>query len=126
VAAGFFFRIQPAEVEVIGGAYMPDAGALTRIRRWIAAKPETLSRIIGAGRLRRSMGVLRGEQLQRVPREYGPDHPAAPLLRHKQWYFRASLPPRLLGSRRLEHELATRFEIMTPFVMALDRVLGNL
>jgi uncharacterized protein (TIGR02453 family) len=125
-AAGFFVRISPEGAEVVGGVFMPDAKALKRIRDWIGRDPESLMRLISHPRLRRMMGGLQGEQLQRIPKEYGKDHPAGTLLRHKQWFFRSTLAAKLVNSNRLETEVAARFEVMTPFVTSLDRALGNL
>jgi len=124
-AAGFFFRISPEGIEVIGGVYLPGPPELARLRRWIATHHRELTRILEAAPLCRAMGTLQGEQLQRVPKEFAPDHPAAALLRHKQWYLRAALPPGQATDRRLEQELAKRFRLMTPFVTVLDGALGN-
>lgn len=124
-AAGFFFRIAPDGVEVVGGVYVPGQPELDRLRRWIADNHQELTRILAGSALRRTMGPLQGEQLQRVPREYPADHPAAPLLRRKQWFLRRILPPGIATTKRLEQELATRFKLMTPLVSALDQALGN-
>jgi uncharacterized protein (TIGR02453 family) len=124
-AAGFFFRIAPEGIEVLGGVYVPGQPELDKLRQWIAGRHQELTRILAGIALRRAMGPLQGEQLQRVPREFPADHPAASLLRRKQWFLRATLPPAVATTKRLEQELATRFKLMTPFVTALDLALGN-
>jgi uncharacterized protein (DUF2461 family) len=69
------------------------------------------------------MGDLQGGQLQRVPRDYPADHPAADLLRNKQFYFRTTIGPSLAKTPCLVQEVVQRFAAMKPFVQYLDSVL---
>jgi uncharacterized protein (DUF2461 family) len=71
------------------------------------------------------MGEIQGERLARVPKGFPPDHPAGDLLRLKQAYFLAALPPSLTCSPRLLSEIERRLRLLAPFVAHLARVLGR-
>jgi uncharacterized protein (TIGR02453 family) len=123
--AGFFVGVSAAGVDVLGGAYMPGSLQLKCLRAAIAADHETFTHVIGARAIRDLMGRLQGEQLQRVPRDYPADHPAADLLRNKQFYFRTTLDPALATTPQLLPEVVRRLKAMTPFVQLLDAVLAT-
>ena len=78
--------------------------ALGRVRRRIADDPRAFERILRRPTLARHMGTLQGARLKRVPRGWPPDHPAADLLRHKEFYFRAVLPASVVTSPALVKE----------------------
>lgn len=124
-AAGFFFRIGSDGAELIGGAFMPGTAELARFRKWLLNEHRRFGRIVSAAPLHRVMGNLLGEQLQRVPKGLPPDHPAADLLRRKQFYLRRVLPASLISTPRLRTSLVESFKVMVPFVTALDEGLGN-
>ena len=125
-AAGFFLRVSPAGAEVLGGVYLPGPAELRALRAWLARDHAEFSTLITNPGLRRCMGTLQGKCLQRVPRDFAPDHPAAALLRHTQLYFQTILPVSVVTTPALVPEAIRRFKAMTPFVTALDRALAPL
>lgn len=124
-AAGFFFRIHPDGADVIGGVVVPGADELRTLRTWIGTHHAQLTKVLAARPLRATMGELRGDTLQRVPRPFDAGHPAGDLLRHTQLYFERTLPRAVVTSPRLLPELVKSFKVMTPFVETLDAALGN-
>ena len=123
--AGFFFSLSPRGVRVVGGSFLPGPPQLAALQAAWAGDPEEFRRIVRDPTLVEAMGELQGERYQRVPRGYPADHPAADLLRAKQAYFEAWLPPGLAEEPRLADELAERFRRLTPFVRYLDRALAG-
>lgn len=122
-AAGFFIRLDGSGVEVLGGAYMPAAAPLAAIRRAIAHDGGSLEALVTAPSLVALMGALQGECLQRVPSGFDSHHPAAALLRHKQFYFAQRLPRRVALGSGLESAIAERLRALTPFVRWMDRAM---
>ena len=118
-SGGFYCAVSPKEVAVGGGIYMPDAKMLAAIRRRIAAEHVGLRRILRAKAVRELLGEMQGERLTRVPKGYTPDHPAADLLRFKQFILYVELPPALATSRELYPAIVKRFRAMAPFVRFL-------
>ena len=68
---------------------------------------------------------MQGEQLTRVPKGFCADHPAADLLRFKQFLLYVVLPPTLATSPQLYAEIVDRFRAMTPFLRFLNAPLPN-
>lgn len=122
-AAGFWFSVSPAGVELVAGSYMPGPPQLARVRAYLDTQHAEFRKLTTAAPLKKAFGELQGDRLKRVPRGFEPEHPAADLLRLKQYYVRASLGAGLATSRTLPKELADRFKAATPFVQALDAVL---
>ena len=73
---------------------MPGPKELLAIRNHIAANPAAFRKIL-AHRQIASLGGLQGDQLVRVPKGFAPDHPAADLLRYKQFLVWVSHPPEM-------------------------------
>jgi uncharacterized protein (DUF2461 family) len=66
---------------------------------------------------------MHGDQLSRVPKGFAADHPAADLLRYKQYVFYVELPADLVTSPELFGEVRTRFRALTPLVDFLNAPL---
>ena len=121
--AGFYVSISAKEVATGGGIYMPAPDELLSVRGHVARKHQELRKLIADRALRRLLGDMQGEQLTRVPKGFAPDHPAADLLRYKQYLLYIELDPALATSRQLESELLKRFRAMAPFLDFLNAPL---
>lgn len=112
--AGFYLGVSHKEVEVAGGVYMPGPEQLLAIRGHLAEAHAALRRMLSSSKLRQAVGELQGHQLTRVPKGWPSNHPAADLLRGKQWYFYVLLDPEVATTDRLLPELLRRFRLMAP------------
>lgn len=130
-SAGLYLSVSPKEIEVAGGVYMPTPEELLAIRSHLAERHQEFRRILRDRKLRALMGEMRGESLARSPKGFPADHPAAGLIRGKQWLLFAVLDgkqaasPRLATSPRLAAEIAKRFHAMIPFVEFLNAPLAG-
>jgi uncharacterized protein (TIGR02453 family) len=122
--AGYYFSVSPEEIEVGGGVYMPPPESLRAIRGYLCEHYEEFRGILSARNVRRLFGNLWGDRLSRVPKGFAPDHPAADLLRMKQFLLFATLDAKLATTPKLYRELLTRFEAMTPFLQFLNKPLA--
>jgi uncharacterized protein (DUF2461 family) len=102
---------------------MPEPAALLAIRNHIAERHAELRRILANPKVRRLLGDLQGEQLARVPKGFCADHPAADLLRFKQFVLYVELPPGIATSPTLYQEIVDRFRAMVPFLRFLNAPL---
>jgi uncharacterized protein (TIGR02453 family) len=116
-AAGFYFHVSSKEVGVACGAYAPGPEQLLKIRRFIADNHKLFRREING------MGSLQGSTLTRVPKGFDAEHPAAELIKMKQWYWWVELDPALATSPKLKGEIAKRFRAMAPMVELLNKPL---
>jgi uncharacterized protein (TIGR02453 family) len=121
--AGLYFSVSPEEVEIAGGVYMPTPDELHAIRLHLLDHHEEFRAILKGRSLRRLMGELQGDQLSRVPKGFPADHPAADLVRQKQWLLYVTLEPAIATTPRLLTEIVKRFRAMAPFLDFLNAPL---
>jgi uncharacterized protein (TIGR02453 family) len=121
--AGFYFSVAPEQIQVGGGVYMPMPEHLLAIRTYLAEHHEEFRKIAAARDVRRLFGDVAGDALSRVPKGFPADHPAADLLRMKQFLLFGALEAPLATTPRLYRELVIRFQSMTPFLEFLNRPL---
>jgi uncharacterized protein (TIGR02453 family) len=122
---GLYFAVSAKEVEVAGGIYMPAPDTLRTVRAHVAEHHEDFRGLIRDRALRRLLGDMQGEQLTRVPKGYPADHPAADLLRYKQFLFYVLLDPAIAATPKLEQEVIKRFRAVTPFLEFLNAPLAK-
>ena len=120
---GFFFAVSHQSIEVAAGVYMPQPEDMLAIRTWLAENHAAFRKAArGPVRL---MGELRGDSLQRPPKGFDGAHPAADLIKMKQWFYGCELDSRLATSPKLLAELTKRFRAMNPVMEMLALPLGS-
>ncbi len=123
--AGYYFAVSHKEVAIGGGVYMPMPETLRAIREHIAGRPAEFRRLLSGAATKKLYGAVQGEQLSRVPKGFPPDHPAADLLRYKQFLFYVELPPDLAGSREIAGAITQHFRAISGFVDFLNAPFGG-
>jgi uncharacterized protein (TIGR02453 family) len=123
---GFYLSISPEEVAVGGGIYMAEPAALLAVRQQIAAHTSQFRAMFESKTVRRLMGELQGAQTKRVPKGFLADHPAADLLRYRNFVLYKTLDRDIVTTPKLFREIVLRFEAITPFVEFLDKPLLRL
>jgi len=121
--AGFYFAVSHKEVAIGGGIYMPEPETLRAMRHHVAERHEEYRKIAGARAVRQLFTAVQGEQLSRVPKGYASEHPAADILRMKQYLLYVELPPDLATTPALYTEVVKHFRAMTPIVEFLNTPL---
>jgi uncharacterized protein (TIGR02453 family) len=121
--AGYYFAVSHKEVAIGGGIYMPPPETLFAIRQHLAERHQEFRKIAGARAVRRLFTAVQGERLTRVPKGYPCDHPAADLLRMKQYLLYVELPPALATTPALYTEVVKHFRAMAPFMEFLNAPL---
>jgi len=121
--AGLYFHLEPSASIIAAGMWMPPPPALARIRTSLTAD---LTGFEAARRaLRRRFGELSEEAvLQRPPRGYLGDHPAAKWLRYQSFTVSQPIAARDLQRRDLPDRLARGYKPVIPFVRWLNNALG--
>jgi uncharacterized protein (TIGR02453 family) len=121
VSAGFYIGVSHEGVEVAGGIYMPGPPELLAIRTWLAEHHKEFRK--AAKGPEKLMGELHGTSLQRVPKGFSAEHPAADLLKMKQWLYYTVLDADLALSPKLVDAITKRFRAMTPVIHLLNAPL---
>jgi len=121
--AGVYFHVSPEEVWIGGGMYAPQTPQLQAVREHIAANVKQLRSIVESPGFRRRVGALDGERLQRVPRGFPKDHPAAEYLKYRQFLAGAELPPTAATSPKFYGTLLDVFRQIVPLARFLNHPL---
>ena len=122
-AAGYYIAISHKGVDVGGGIYMPPPETLLAVRTHLAEQHEEFRRLAAAPAIKRLFGAVEGEQLARVPKGFPADHPAADLLRFKQYLLFTTLDAAIITTPKLFTELEKHFRAMAPFLDFLNAPL---
>src|SRR6185503_2978432 len=96
---------------------------LRAIRGYLADHHEEFRRTATQREVRKLLGEMTGDSLTRTPKGFAPDHPAADLLRRKQFLLFKTLDASLATSPKLYKEIVSRFAAITPFLDLLNRPL---
>lgn len=121
--AGLYFHVSPDEVWMGGGMYAPLMPQLQAVREHIAASAGRLRALVESPAFRRDVGSLDGERLQRVPRGFPKDHPAAEYLKFRQFLAGRECPPEVATSARFCATLLAVFRRVAPLARFLNEPL---
>jgi uncharacterized protein (TIGR02453 family) len=121
--AGLYLEVAPTWVWIGGGMYAPDTAQLQAVREHIAANLRRFLTIVESPAFRRSVGPLGGERLQRVPRGFPRDHPAAEYLKHRQFLAAREFPARFAASPAFYRGVLNVFRHVAPLIRFLNEPL---
>jgi uncharacterized protein (TIGR02453 family) len=122
--SGYYLHIEPGEVYIGGGIYMPDNDQLKKIRSAIAGHSDQFLSIVRLPKFKKIFGRLEGEKLQRVPKGYEPDHPMAEWLKHKQFFVWIEWPESKCFKENFVAEVAGVYKAATPLVRFLNEAMS--
>jgi uncharacterized protein (TIGR02453 family) len=120
-SACFYFHFTDREAVVLGGVYHAEPADRLAYRTLLRDNHREFQEILSEPKLQSLFSELQGEKLRRMPAGFWPNHPAAELIRRKQWYLVSMLDMNLLSTPRLLPSLVNHFEVMAPLVEFLNR-----
>ncbi len=121
LSAGFYFSLSGDVFELAGGLYMPGPDELGAIRRAIAGDPVGFKKQIEDRACVKLMGPCLGESLTRDPKGYE-GHPAAALLRRKQFYYFVEHESSVATKPGLEKVIIKSFNAMAPVIEFMNQI----
>ena len=123
---GYFYRIQPGGRSHITCGFMgPVADDLRLIRQDIDHDHATWRKILRGKKLQSNFGEILGEELATMPRGYPKDHPAADLLRKKQFLLRRSFTDKQVLAPGFREEVLNTFRAVRPWFDHMTAVLTS-
>ena len=123
--AGYFVQIGVNGVMVAAGSYTPAAPQLFAIREYLLEHHERMRTVLSAVERTGLAEPLEGNRLIRSPKGFDPEHPAADLLRNRQWAVIANLPGDAALGADFTALLIDRFRAMAPLVNELNIPLAG-
>lgn len=122
-SAGYYLHIEPGEVFLGGGIYMPNGSQLKSIRSAIDARSKEFLTIVQHKTFKKIFGELKGEKLQRSPLGFSPDHPMAEWLKLKQFFAHVSWKERECYSPGFVSNVIGVYKDLLPLVRFLNSAL---
>jgi uncharacterized protein (TIGR02453 family) len=121
--AGLYVEVTPKWMWAGGGMYAPQTSQLQLVREHLAANIGRFRALVESPAFQRALGTVEGERLQRVPRGFAPEHPAAEYLKLGQFLAGREYPAALATSPRFYAELLKVFRLVAPMVRFLNEAL---
>jgi len=125
--AGYYFHLQPGESFIGGGIWMPMPKELAQVRQEIDYNFKEFRKIIGSAGFKKEYGDLYAgddAKLQRVPKGYETDNPAAEYLKLKSILAMKQLPDTALISGEPIKESLKALQALQPLINFVNRSLS--
>jgi uncharacterized protein (TIGR02453 family) len=120
---GYYFQFAPGASFVAGGFWGPVPRDLKLIRDEFAFDDKPIRKILSSQKIVNEFGTLMGEQLKTVPRGYDKDHPAADLLRYKQFILQRNFTDKEIFSKDFAEKAVLTMRCFKPFFDYMSEVL---
>jgi len=121
---GLYIHIEPGEVFVGGGLYMPTGEQLKAIRHSITNKPEEFLEVTKERRFKKEFGSIQGERLQKAPLGFPKDHPMIEHLRLKQFFVYKTFGESVCFKARFPDTVASVFADIMPLIRWLAKAVS--
>ncbi len=126
--AGYYFHLEPGASFVGGGMWMPSPADLGKVRQEIDYCLDEFREIIGSPNFIEQFGGMSDGpdmRLQRVPKGYEADNPAAAYLKYKSFVATKQLPDELLLSPDALKESINACKALHPLLKFLNRAVSE-
>ena len=118
--AGYYFHINPKEVIIAAGAYMPEKDQLSQIRHWLLDHHAEFRKLLEKPTVQKHFVEFEGNPLTRPPKGFPSEHPGMDLIRCRQWGLAATLPSATALKKDFAATLIKYFKVAAPIVDALN------
>ncbi len=123
--AGYYFHLQPKNVFIAGGVWMPESRELKLIRDKISTDFYNFKKIINNKTFLKffSNGLDREESLKKIPKGYSELNPAVDYLKLKSFTISHFIPEKLIFKKQLIQYVLKGFKTMQPFIKFLNEAV---
>jgi uncharacterized protein (TIGR02453 family) len=118
--SGYYLQIEPGEIFIGGGIYIPDGDQMKKIRRAISDRQKEFLNIVRNRDFTKRFGAVDGEKLRRVPQGFDQDHPLGEWLKLKQFFVGVEWKEEKCLRALFVKEVAQVFETASPLVGFLN------
>lgn len=123
--AGYYLHIEPDNFFIGGGAYMPPADLLKKIRQEIDYNGKEFLQLTENKDFKDKFGELTGERLKTTPKGYSADNPNIDFLKMKGFVASCQFSKEQALSANFHQQLVGSFLVMKPFIDFLNRAMED-
>jgi len=123
--AGYYVHLEPGNIFLAGGAYLPPSPWLKAIRQEIHENGNEFKKILKSAGFKKYFGELEGEKLLTTPKDYSADHPFIELLKYKSFLAVHNVSDKDAQSENFLKYSAQAFKALKPFDDFLNRPLDS-
>jgi uncharacterized protein (TIGR02453 family) len=120
---GYYVHIDPDDVFIGAGMWLPESEPLLGIRQRIADKPAEWKRVMGDKSFSRHFS-LGGTSLKRPPRGFDKDHPLIDDIKRKSFIAVKDMTHDDALSPQFQRKVETAFKAATPYMRFLCKAVG--
>ena len=115
---GYYFHIDHEGMLLVGGGiYRPEPEILKRVRRYIATKPATLTKMLRSPRFKKTYGAfIEEDALSRPPKGYGVDTPHIDVIKLRHFFAMFEVNVKKRPPKDLAADLAAGFRDLLPLM----------
>ncbi|MFA6541674.1 MAG: DUF2461 domain-containing protein [Bacteroidota bacterium] len=121
--AGFYLHIEPGEVFLGGGIYMPDNDQLKKIRRAVSGHSKEFLAVIASPKFKKHFGTIQGSKLSRPPKGFSVDDPMIEYLKLKQFFAGVEWKEETCYKKDFAGRIASVSKEITPFINFLNEAM---
>lgn len=124
--AGYYFHVQPGNIFIAGGNYMPPSDMLQAIRQEIDYNGDKLDKILKAKSYMAYFdGLDQEDKLKTVPKGYDKEHKHLELLKLKSFIAFTNVDEKKLNSKDILNYLGNGYKAMLPLNQFLREAIDN-
>lgn len=126
--AGYYFHLEPGASFVGGGLWMPMPKELAQVRQEIDYCFSEFKKITGAAGFKKTYGeIYQGDdsKLQRVPKGYEADNPAAEFLKLKSFTAMKSIADKELTDPEIIKKSVAALQALQPLIEFINRAIKD-
>jgi len=123
-APGFYVHLQPGNIFIGAGVWIPPNPVLDKIRTAIIEHPERWAKVVNNKNLIKTFGQIEGEQLKRPPRGYDANHSFVEDLKRKSFFLKHLVSPSLALKPEFINETEQTFIDAIPLMEFVTSAIG--
>ena len=126
--AGYYFHLEPGSSFVGGGLWMPMPKELAQVRQEIDYCFTEFKKIIGSAGFKKSYGEIHqgdDDKLQRVPKGYDAENPAAEFLKFKSFTAMKAITDKELTDPDMEKKSVSALKALQPLIQFINRSIKD-
>lgn len=121
---GYYFHVEPGEVFVGAGVYMPSSEQTRKFRAFVIEHSKEYLAVVNSKSFKKNFGEIQGDKLKTTPRGIDENHPMIEHLKHKQFFIHCTLPEKDAFNPMLPQKVAKKFIAMKDFVEMLEKAFA--